>query len=148
MNKRALVLVLVILAFSACKSRTQKNQEVIQAEITKMQAQMAELDQSHNEIQRQMQDISKELESDRTKIALSKSTLDVMGQVNAKQPHNWSDFFQNLGVLVEIALLAFLVWTINLMREQNRNQISARDLEAIIEKLVPKPEGDKEKAKP
>jgi len=147
MKIRTVVLLFVVLALVSCKSRTAKNQEMMQDEINRLQTQINELEQSHNQIRGQMDQISKELETDRTRIQLSKSSLELMGKANEKQPRNWSDFWQNFGVFAQIGLLAFILWMIYWMREQSRNQISARDLEAIVSKLVEKPEAPKEKPK-
>jgi septal ring factor EnvC (AmiA/AmiB activator) len=147
MKIRTLVILFAALALVSCKSRTAKNQEMMQEEINRLQTQINELEQSHNQIRGQMDQISKELETDRTRIQLSKSSLEMMGKTNEKQPRNWSDFWQNFGVFAQIGLLAFIVWMIYWMREQSRNQISTRDLESIISRLVEKPEASKEKPK-
>jgi hypothetical protein len=147
MKTKIWVCLFLALALFSCKSRTARNQELMQDEINRLQTQINELEQSHSQIRGQMDQISKELETDRTRIQLSKSSLELMGKTNEKQPRNWSDFWQNFGVFVQIGLLAFLAWMIYWMREQSRNQISARDLETIITRLTEKPEAEKTKPK-
>lgn len=147
MKIRTLLCLFVIMALFSCKSRTVKNQELMQEEINRLQTQIGELEQSHVQIRGQMDSISKELETDRTRIQLSKASIEMMTKANEKQPRSWSDFWQNFGVLVQIGLLAFILWMIYWMREQGRNQISTRDLEAIIERLTAKTEEGKDKPK-
>jgi len=136
---------ILVLAALSCRSRGERNQEVMQVEIDQLQAQISALEQSHEQIRLQMDQIARELERDRTRIQLSKSSLELMGKTNAKPGRRWSDFWQNLGVLVEIAMLGFIVWMVYWVREQSKNQVSARELEAIITKLMSKSEEGKEK---
>jgi hypothetical protein len=137
---------LLLLVFS-CKSRSAKNQEMMQAEIDQLHAQISELEQSHEKIRMQMEQVARELEADRARIQLSKSSLELMGKTNQKQGHSWSDFWQNLGVIFELGLLGLILWTIYMMREQSRNQVSTRELETIIERLIAKSREEKEAPK-
>jgi len=147
MKIRVIALLVSLLVIFSCKSRSAKNQEMLQAEIGQLQTQITALEQSHEQIRMQMDQVSHELEADRARIQLSKSSLELMGKTNKKQGHSWSDFWQNLGVIVELGLLGLILWTIYMMREQSRNQLSTRDLEAIIERMISKSREEKEKPK-
>lgn len=142
-------LIFPLLIFS-CGHTPSREQKLTKAQLDQINSQISALEQSQAQIQArlkklrgELEEIEKELEKNQTRIALSKSSLSVLYQLNEEKRGSWFEIFQNLGTIVEIVLLLVILWLIYWIREQSREQVQAQRAENILAQAKEQEEKEK-----
>jgi len=135
MKIKLLILAICLLGSYSCRSKIESGQEVVRNEIQQLKAQMEELEKSSQQINQEMAQIQNQVQQDQVRIQLSKSSLSVLEQLNQDKKRSWSDFFQNLTIIINLALLLAILWIAYWLRARTRQFFSAREAEAIFSKI-------------
>jgi|GEM_PF-2330592 len=142
MKIKILILGICLLVSYSCRSKSESEQELAGNEIQQLKAQIAELEKSSQQINQEMAQIQNQLQQDQVRIQLSKSSLSVLEQLNQHKKRSWSDFFQNLGIIINLALLLVILWIVYWIREQTRQALSGQEAEAIFSKISSEKEAE------